>query len=148
MAAPFIAALSVETQKCQSNVHNAKKPPSKCTAKWCLDLFKLCNYSSNSECVLMTQSCILWLCWFKWPCLPMSDSAPTYILTNKKHWVFPCKFQPLVSVHFTVILKTKTDLLRHSLHVEHKMCQDGSRYRLTLSILFPTSIFTMSLRVV
>lgn len=86
-----------------------KKTPSKCTAKWCLDLFKLCNYSSNSECVLMTQSCILWLCWFKWPCLPMSDSAPTYILTNKKHWVFPCKFQPLVSVHFTVILKTKTE---------------------------------------
>lgn len=40
--------------------------------------------------------------------MSMSDST---IRTDKEHRVFPGKLQPLVSVHFTVILKAEADVL-------------------------------------
>lgn len=43
---------------------------------------------------------MLWLYEFIWACL-------TCILTDKKHRVFPSKFQALVSIHFRVVLKNK-----------------------------------------
>lgn len=46
----------------------------------------------------------------------MSDFTLTWTLTNKKHGVFPSKFQPLISVYFMVVLKTKQTC--YFLHVE------------------------------
>lgn len=76
----------------------------------------------------------------------------TQLLTNKKHWVFPGKLQTLVSVHFTVVLKNMQYLKDWIFSTHRKLTSRFTncehRLRLTISILFPTSIFTMSWRVV
>lgn len=75
--------------------------------------------------------------------MSMSDSS---IRTDKKHRVFPGKFQALLSVHLTVVLKAEADLLSSSvfrklLIVENKEGVNGRERRLDLIDFVPHEHF-------